>query len=85
MLHYIKSTPRQGLLRVDCDLQLQAYCDSNWASYHITQRSLTGFFVSLRNSSISWELKKQHIMFCSSAEAEYRSMVITCCELKWLR
>ena len=30
-------------------------------------------------------MKKQHMVFRSSAEAEYRSMAMTTCELKWLK
>lgn len=67
-LHYIKSTPGQRLLlRPDSDLQLRAYCDFDWASCPITWRSLTGFFVSLWHSPISWKSKKQHIVSQSSA------------------
>ena len=36
------------------------------------------------NASIHWT-KKQHTMSRSSAEAEYRSMATTTCELKWLK
>ena len=33
VLHYLKARPGQGLfLRADSDLQLYAYCDSDWAS-----------------------------------------------------
>lgn len=39
----------------------------------------------LGHSPISWKTKKQHIVSHSSAEAEYRSMATTTCELKWLK
>lgn len=59
VLCYLKGTPRQGiLLHSDSDLQLRAYCDSDWASYPITRRPLTGFFISLGLSPISWKFKK---------------------------
>ena len=51
----------------------------------MTRRSLTGWFVSLGASSVSWKTKKQHTVSRSSAEAVYSSMAMTTCELKWLK
>ncbi|WKA05443.1 hypothetical protein VitviT2T_023411 [Vitis vinifera] len=83
VVRYLKGNPRQGiLLHSDYDLKLYAYCDSNWASCPLTRRSLTGYFILLGNSPISWKTKKQHTMSRSSTEAEYRSMATTTCELK---
>lgn len=86
VVRYLKGNPGQGiLLRADCDLHLYGWCDSDWASCPLTRRSLTGWFVQLGNSPISWKTKKQHTVSRSSAEAEYRSMASTVCELKWLK
>ncbi|KAI4347503.1 hypothetical protein L6164_008313 [Bauhinia variegata] len=51
----------------------------------LTKRSLTGWVVLLGNSHVSWKTKKQPTVSRSSAEAEYRSMANTTCELKWLK
>ncbi|KAJ4758369.1 Retroelement pol polyprotein-like [Rhynchospora pubera] len=86
VLRYLKGNPGQGVvLRADSDLRLYAYCDSDWASCPLTRRSLTGYFVMLGQSPISWKTKKQHTVSRSSAEAEYRSMATTACELTWLK
>lgn len=86
VVRYLKGNPGQGiLLRTDCDLTLYGWCDSDWASCPLTRRSLTGWLVMLGHSPISWKTKKQHTVSRSSAEAEYRSMATTTCELKWLK
>ncbi|KAL6565862.1 hypothetical protein OROHE_004917 [Orobanche hederae] len=86
VVRYLKGTPGQGiLLSADCDLSLQGWCDSDWASCPLTRRSLTGWLVFLGQSPISWKTKKQHTVSKSSAEAEYRAMAAITCELKWLK
>lgn len=86
VVRYLKKSPGQGiLLRADSDLSLEGWCDSDWASCPLTRRSLTGWFVLLGCSPVSWKTKKQQTVSRSSAEAEYRSMAATVCELKWLQ
>lgn len=86
VVRYLKNNPGQGIfLKARCDLHISAYCDSDWASCPKTRRSLTGYFVKLGESPIAWKMKKQHTVSRSFAEAEYRSMATTCCELKWLK
>nr|KYP61739.1 hypothetical protein KK1_016249 [Cajanus cajan] len=63
VVHFLKANPRQGiLLSANCDLQLYAWCDLDWASCPLTRKSLTGWFILLGNSPISWKTKKQHIV-----------------------
>lgn len=63
---------------------LQAFCNANWAFYPILRKSVTGYYVFLGLSLISLKSKKQNTMSRSSAEAEYRSMASTVCELQWI-
>lgn len=86
VVRYLKKCPSQGiLLSSDSALQLEGWCDSDWASCPLTRRSLTGWFVLLGTTPVSWKTKKQHTVSRSSAEAKYRSMAALTCELKWLK
>ena len=86
VVRYLKGSPCQGvLLRADDNFQINGWSDSDWASCPLTRRSVTGYFVQLGNSPISWKTKKQHTVSLSSAEAEYRAMAYLTKELIWLK
>ena len=85
ILRYLKRAPRQGvLLSKTSSTQLNAYCDSDWGSCPISRKSTTGYGILLGKSPISYRVKKQGVVARSSAEAEYRAIVETCCEVTWL-
>jgi len=86
ILRYIKKAPGQGLLYEDKgNTQISGYCDVDWAGGPIDKRSTTGYCVFIGGNIISWKSKKQNIVARSNAEAEYRAMTMTTCELVWIK
>jgi len=86
VVKYLKGCPGLGIfLSRDCNMKMTAFCDTDYATYPMTRRSITGFCIKLGESLISWKMKKQSTVSLSSAEAEYRAMAKTTCEVIWIR
>ncbi|CAH9117528.1 unnamed protein product [Cuscuta europaea] len=86
VLRYIKKTPGQGLLFEDRGHRdIVGYCDADWAGCPMDRRSTSGYCILIGGNLISWKSKKQDVVARSSAEAEYRAMALTSCEILWLK
>lgn len=85
LLRYLKGSPGKGIfLQASSSFQLRAFIDANWASCLDTRKSTIGFCVFLGDSLVAWKAKKQTTVSHSSAEAEYRALVVTTSEIVWL-
>ncbi|KAJ1686058.1 hypothetical protein LUZ63_017448 [Rhynchospora breviuscula] len=72
-------------LNSSSSLNIDAYCDADWAGCPDDRRSTTGFSIFLGGNLVSWSAKKQTTVSRSSTEAEYRSLALTCAEILWLQ
>jgi len=86
VVKYLKKCPGLGiLLSRRCNMELTAYCDVDYATCPMSRRSITDFCIKFGESLLSWKTKKQATVSLSSAEAEYRTMAKTTCEIVWIQ
>nr|AAS79742.1 hypothetical protein [Oryza sativa Japonica Group] len=72
ILRYLKGTPGKGLwFRKNGHLNMEGYCDADWASSMDDRRSTSS--------------KKQAVVAQSTAEVEYRVMALGLSEMLWMR
>nr|GEX27938.1 ribonuclease H-like domain-containing protein [Tanacetum cinerariifolium] len=66
------------------DCLVTAFSDFDWAKCHVTRKSVSGYCVLINDNQVSWKSKRQATLFNSSAEAEYKCMAFTTCEIMWI-
>ncbi|CAM8930717.1 unnamed protein product [Rhodiola kirilowii] len=86
VLRYLKGSPVQGIwMGCNGSTEIVGYCDADWAGDRVDRKSTTGFCTFIRGNLVTWKSKKQKVISCSSAEAEYRAMRKLTNELIWIK
>ncbi|KAJ3702442.1 hypothetical protein LUZ61_006147 [Rhynchospora tenuis] len=85
ILRYLKGTPGQGIwFKKNGTNNIVGYSDADWAG-SFDRKSTTGYCTFVGGNLVTWRSKKQNVIARSSAEAEYRAMASTACELIWIK
>jgi hypothetical protein len=86
ILRYLKKTADYSLqYRRTGSIQLQGFCDADWAGDRETRRSTSGYVFLLAGGAVSWRSMKQHSVALSTTEAEYIALSEAVKETIWLR
>ncbi|CAN6704145.1 unnamed protein product [Malus baccata var. baccata] len=86
ILHYLKGYFGRGILmKKNGNIAIMGYTNADWVGNSLDRRSTTGFCTFMGGNLVTWRSKKQSVIAQSSAEAEYRAMASTACELIWLK
>ena len=86
ILRYLKNSPGRGLwFKPNQHLNVEGYCDADWASSLDDRRSTSGYCIFVGGNLVSWRSKKQEVVARSTAEAEYRAMALSLSEMIWMK
>jgi hypothetical protein len=73
ILRHLKGTPGRGLwFKKNGHLDLEGYCDADWASSKDNRSSTSEYCVFMGGNLVPWISKKQAVVARSTTEAEYR-------------
>lgn len=82
ILKYLKGSKDEGIMpKRSQTLALTGFSDADRANDPDDRRSTTGFCIYFGKNIVTWCTKKQHTVFRSSTEAEYRSLAQTAAEV----
>lgn len=86
VLMYLNGTQGLGIwMSCSKSTEVVGYCDADWAGDRADIRSTTGYCTFIGGNMVTWKSKKQKVVSCSSAEAEYRAMLKLTNELVWIK
>ncbi|KAL0876602.1 hypothetical protein Bca101_026307 [Brassica carinata] len=86
LLMYLNGTQDLGVwMGCNRSTEVVGYCDADWAGDRSDRRSTTGYCTFIGGNLVTWKSKKQKVVSCSSAEAEYRAMLKLTNELVWIK
>ncbi|XP_021597700.1 uncharacterized mitochondrial protein AtMg00810-like [Manihot esculenta] len=66
------------------NFKLKGFSDLDWTDCINTRKSVTGFYVFLGSTLISWKFKKKTTVSRLFSKAEYRALAAVTRELRWL-
>ncbi|XP_028776811.1 uncharacterized protein LOC114733506 [Neltuma alba] len=85
VFHYLKGSLGHGILyKNHGHTDIECFCDADHGGSKATRRSTTGYCVFVGGNLVSWRSKKQNVVSRSSAEAKYRAMAQSVCEIVWI-
>ena len=83
ILAHVKRFPGKYLMyKKHGHVRIFRYSDSGYAG---DKRVITGHYTFVGRNLVTWRSKKQNVVSRSSAEAEFRAMAHTACEMMWLK
>jgi len=86
LLLYLNGTSSLGVwMGCNKSTEVVGYCDADWAGDRADRRSTTGYCTFIGGNLVTSKSKKQKVVSCSSAEAEYRAMLKLTNELVWIK
>ncbi|XP_019098337.1 PREDICTED: uncharacterized protein LOC109131672 [Camelina sativa] len=86
ILGYLKGSRGQGIwMGKNSNTEIVGYCDADYIGDTLDRRSTMGYCTFIGGNLVTWKYKKQKVVSCSSAEAEYRAMRKLTNELTWLK
>lgn len=86
ILRYIKATAELGVFyKRDCQDELLAYTDSDYAGDLNDRKSTSGYVFMLSGGAVAWMSKKQPVVTLSTTEAEYVAAASCACQCVWMQ
>ncbi|XP_019100962.1 PREDICTED: uncharacterized protein LOC109132942 [Camelina sativa] len=86
ILRYLRGSLDRGVwMGKNASIEIVGYCDADWAGDRVDRRSTTNYCTFIGGNMVNWKTKKQKVVACSTAEAEYRAMRKLTNELPWLK
>ena len=90
ILRYLKGTIHYSLVyhiqsHKDNEMDLQVYCDSDWAGERSDRKSTTGYVIMMNGAAMSWKSTKQSTVALSTVEAEFIALATMITEVIWMR
>lgn len=86
VMRYVKGSVGLGIqFKMGGSLDVEGFCDADYAGDMDTRRSTTGYVIKLGESVVTWCSKRQPTVSLSTTEAEYRAAAMAAQEIVWLR